>query len=506
MSDTATTYDELPYDAGPLSATHPDNLAAVATLLGMTPPPPACCRVLELGCGIGYNLMGMALTLPLARFTGIDLSGQQVAEGRATVEKLKLTNLGLKAMSVLDVDDSFGAFDYILAHGIYSWVPPVVQDKILSICARNLAPNGVAYVSYNTYPGWHQRGMVREMMNFHTRAFPEPRQRVAQARALLTFLHEGYPKESNPTYRHILADEDKLLEQASDTYVFHEHLEEVNLPVFFHEFMERASAHGLQYLTEAKPHSPLELFSAKTREILKQIAANLTDLEQYLDFLHNRTFRRTLLCHKDQTLKRSPDPDVAARFRFSSFAQFTGPDPDLSGNAVVVFRGEVFRGTTNMPLVKLALSELMRVCPFRLTFEELLERVWARLQTGSTQSVTLVEARELLGGALLSSYQSTLVRLHLLPAPFTPHVSEWPLASALARLEAIGAPGPLTTLNHSMVQLGEPARKLVSFLDGAHDLAALEAKMAGTVPDEDIRRGWVKAQLQELALVGLLTG
>jgi SAM-dependent methyltransferase/methyltransferase-like protein len=504
MSDQATTYDELPYDTGPMSATHPDNLAAVATLYGMRPPAPERCRVLELGCGTGYNLIAMAHSLPHAQLTGIDLSPRQIVDGMATVDKLKLPNVTLKALSLLDVDETFGQFDYIISHGVYSWVPDAVQDKILDICARNLTPNGVAYVSYNTYPGWHQRGMVREMMNFHTREFADPRQRVEQARGLLDFLIEGYPKESNPTYRSILIDERKLLADAADTYVFHEHLEEVNQPVFFHEFIGRAGAKGLQYLNEAKPHSPLQLFPAPTRETLKQIAADLIDQEQYLDFLHNRTFRRTLLCHRGHTLNRDPAPETAFGLLFSSFGHLTNTDADMTNQDVATFRGEVFKGVTNMPLVKIALTELMQACPGRLHFEELFQRVWRRLQSGSTQMLTLEEARPLLGGALLSSYQSTLVRLHVLPQPFTLRVGERPLASALARWEAASAEKAISNLCHCNVELDKRERMLLTHLDGTHDHAALAAKMAGMVNAEDLQAGWVPAQLNHLAHLALL--
>ena len=460
--------------------------------------------MLELGCGIGYNLMAMAVSLPHAQFTGIDLSARQVEEGTATIKKLGLTNLRLWALSLLDVDDSFGQFDYIIAHGVYSWVPPAVQDKILSICARNLAPDGVAYVSYNTYPGWHQRGMVRDMMNYHARAFPDPRQRVEQARALLAFLIEGYPKESNATYRHLLADEEQLLADTADTYVFHEHLEEVNQPLYFHQFMERASAHGLQYVWEARPHSPVQLLSIQTRETLDQIGTDLIDLEQNIDFLHNRTFRRTLLCHHGQALHRDPHPELARAFRYSSFAQFTEPDPDISGNGVIVFRGEVFKGTTNMPLVKLALADLMRAFPERLSFEDLFDRVWPSLKETRQASLGPAEARTLLGGALFSSYQSTLVRLHVAPQPFTLQISERPKASPLARWQAATTAGPVASLCHQGVPVDGPAQELLSLLDGTQTVAMLEERMAGTVPADDLRRGWVAAQLENLARMALL--
>src|SRR5262245_16820704 len=174
MSDALlTSYEEVPYESKPIPGSHPDSLATMAILCGMQPPPIDRCRVLELGCAAGGNLLPMAQTVPDGRFVGIDLSPRQVADGQALIDALGLTNLELRALSILDVGEDFGTFDYIICHGVFSWVPREVQDKILAICRRHLAPNGVAYVSYNTYPGWHLRGMVRDMLTYHARQFED---------------------------------------------------------------------------------------------------------------------------------------------------------------------------------------------------------------------------------------------------------------------------------------------------------------------------------------------
>ena len=107
-------------EKSPFLQTHPDQLAAVATLFGMRPQPPDRCRVLELGCAGGGNLIPMALALPESRFLGIDLSRRQISTGQALVRKLGLRNIGLQPLSVLDLDSRFGRFDYIICHGIYS--------------------------------------------------------------------------------------------------------------------------------------------------------------------------------------------------------------------------------------------------------------------------------------------------------------------------------------------------------------------------------------------------
>src|SRR5262249_14504487 len=156
------SYDEVPYDSLPFAESHPDTLATVATLLGMTPAPVTRCRVLELGCAGGGNLIPMAWALPESHFLGIDLSQRQIADGHQAVAAMDLANIELRHASIMDVDSSFGAFDYILAHGVYSWVPAEVQEKTLEICRRNLASQGVAYISFNSYPGWRGLRILRE--------------------------------------------------------------------------------------------------------------------------------------------------------------------------------------------------------------------------------------------------------------------------------------------------------------------------------------------------------
>src|SRR5262249_29794315 len=163
--------DEVPYESHPFAQTHPDRLCAVATILGTRPPPVGRGRVLEIGCASGGNLIPMAVALPEGKFVGVDLSGVEVSQGQKVIQTLKLPNIELRQQNILDVAPEDGRFDYIICHGIFSWVTRPVQDKILQICRQNLVPNGVAYVSYNTYPGWHMRGMIRDMMVYHSRQY-----------------------------------------------------------------------------------------------------------------------------------------------------------------------------------------------------------------------------------------------------------------------------------------------------------------------------------------------
>src|SRR6185436_796680 len=187
-------YDELPYLGGPFVQTHPDHLATIATLFGIAPPAVERSRVLELGCGDGGNLIPIAFALPESSCTGIDLAGSAIDRGQRLIQAVRLGNIRLQQLDVMDVNAHFGEFDYIIAHGLYSWVPPHIREQILNICESHLAPNGIAFISYNTYPGGHLRDSLREMMRFHTRNTVSPRDRVTQARELLQFLVDAHPE------------------------------------------------------------------------------------------------------------------------------------------------------------------------------------------------------------------------------------------------------------------------------------------------------------------------
>ena len=177
------SYDEFPYLSFPFPQSHPDRLATIGWLFGMQPAPIDRCRVLEVGCASGGNLIPMAASLPGSEFVGIDFSPVHIERGVADIEALGLSNIRLLAMDIMDFSEAHGTFDYIIAHGVYSWVPNAVQERLLAICARQLQPAGIAYVSYNTLPGWRMRSVVRDAMTYHTRGIAEPGKRVAQARA-----------------------------------------------------------------------------------------------------------------------------------------------------------------------------------------------------------------------------------------------------------------------------------------------------------------------------------
>ena len=468
-----SSYEEVPYESRPFAVTHPDTLATVATLFGMRPAPPGRCRVLELGCAGGGNLIPMALTLPESTFLGIDLSPSHIAQGQKVAQTLNLKNIDLRAQSILEVDRTLGEFDYILCHGVYSWVPPEVQDSILRICKENLAPSGVAYISYNTFPGWHLKGLLRGMLNFHASHFSDAATRLRQSRAFMDLLDRTVQGSTN-VYGRLIEEQIDEIKPSMDSYLFHEYLEDVNAPLYFYEFAERAAARGLQYLEEAEPNPMPSGLPAEVLRILQQLPVGLIHREQYYDFIRGRPFRRTLLCHDSVSVHRPPSVKALAGMYLTAIARPVSPAADLGSTAVEQFQG--LRGrtaSTNDPLVKAALVYLAQEWPRAVPLPELWAAIEASLAGAPEESrARLREGPDLLAGIMLQCWAGGLVEAHVHVAPFVIEVRERPLASPLARLQAAGE-GQVANLRHWAVELSDFDRLVLRQLDGVHDREAI---------------------------------
>ena len=454
------SYDRVRYTGLPLPQTHPDRLATIATLFGMAPAPPIKCHVLELGSGDGGNLIPMALGLSASRFTGIDLAAQAVAQGRAVVDTLGLKNITLLPLDLMDIGPELGEFDYIIAHGVYSWVPENVRERLLHLCHANLAPQGVAYVSYNAYPGFHRREMFREMMQYRVQGVEDPADRVQRAIELIAWLNQCRP-ESQLT-RALLTEELQHLKENDSWYVYHDDLAPNNHAEYFHEFAARARCHGLQYLGEADfLEMQSDIYPAATVEALRRFAqGDVLRKEQYLDFIKGRRFRQTLLCRSEVALDRSPQPAQLMAMHFASAANPVSAAPDLRPEVLEEFRGP--RGAalqTGDQQVKTALLQLHAIWPQSVPFADLLS------QAGG-EAVPLANA-------LLHGYSAGLLEVSVRPSQFAAQAGEHSVSSPLARLQAESG-SLVTSLRHTSAELEDDLdRCLVWLLDGTRDRSAL---------------------------------
>jgi methyltransferase-like protein/2-polyprenyl-3-methyl-5-hydroxy-6-metoxy-1,4-benzoquinol methylase len=480
----ATSYDDVPYDSNPFAQTHPDRLATVATLLGLSPPPVERSRILELGCAAGGNLIPMAVGLPDSTFLGLDLSARQIEDGVRRIERLGLKNIALRQANILDLDAGLGLFDYIICHGVYSWVPPPVQEKILDICKTNLTPEGIAFVSYNTFPGWHFRSIIRDVMLYHCQRFDDPRAKVGQARALLDFMVASLANETTP-YPLYLKSELELLRNHNDSYILHEHLEDCNTPVYFHQFVERVTAHRLRYLGEAEISAMVPSnFGPEAQQGLQRLSADLVQLEQFMDFLRNRTFRQTLLVHDQHTPVYHIDPKQATFFHITSPAVLAENPSDLRTTTPELYRGRNnVTLTTQDPLVKAAMRHLISVWPRTVLFSQLLAAVRRMLGRSSTDPAALALDEKSLGTSLLTFYTSapaSLVDFSVRPMLLPNAVPDRPLVTPLVRLQAETSRA-VTNLRHEIVAVDDLSRVLLLLLDGTRNRAALQAALTSQV-------------------------
>lgn len=474
-SQRRSSYDDVPYESSSFPQTHPDRLATLARLFGLTPAPVDRCRVLELGCAMGANLVPMAFNLPGSEFVGVDSSEREVVVARESVAALGLTNVRIEHASILDVDRGWGEFDYLICHGVYSWVPEPVQEKILAIAATNLAPHGIAFVSYNTFPGWHMRGAIRHMMGYHASQFEGIPERIGQARALLDFLAGAVNASSY--YGAFLQDELKLIRRVHDSYLFHEHLEEVNAPVYFYQFVARADRHGLRYLAEADFSSMLASgFPAQVAETLDRISPDVVRAEQYMDFLRNRFLRETLLCHSEQRLNRHltrrnlnglllASPVTPAEADGPKLPNFCTPD----GRSVA----------TDFPLTRAALTVLGEHWPLALDQQALRALASERLTPAPPQAELETQWATVLDD-MLHCYSCGTVELRTWQAPCTPRVTARPQVTRLVREQA-RAGVSVTSQHHEAVALDLLGRSLASLLDGSHDRDALLGELLAKV-------------------------
>jgi len=467
-------YDLLPYESIAFPETHPTHLAVLGRLFGLNTPEAEDCRVLELGCASGGNLIPMAWHLPGSRFLGIDLSRPQIEDGLRLTTRLGLSNIELRQGDILALDSRLGEFDYIIAHGVYSWVPPQVREHLLRLAGELLAPSGLFYVSFNTLPGWRMRGMLRDILLYSCREADTPASQLEAARTALDRLGKAVDRLDALSARY-LREEIASLREAHPSYLLFEYLAGHNQAFLFSDFVTATERHGLRYVCDTELRT---LFPSTYGDAVERALSDIEDgleLEQWLDFVTNRNFRQSVLCRADAVMEDEIDLDRFAAFAF--YADLRTPKkPDLRHAKPAPFvTPSGVRLEVSHPLTKAVLLRLSAHYPDCVPLAQVMPEAARDVATAG-------------GGALGSEVHECLAELFSLFAhrglgARTRQLrqslrSGRPRASGLALAQVDCGSQRVATLHHGNLDLDAFAARLLTYLDGTRAPEELAERLA----------------------------
>ena len=468
----------------------------IARLLGLAPPPPMSARVLEIGCGSGGSLIPIAAEYSDARFVGIDVSQAHITSGLARIDRLGLANIELIRVDLVDFSPGQKKFDYVLCHGVYSWTPIGVRAIIQRLIAASLAPEGIAYVSYNVLPGWRLKQALRDVLRTSVLHLPDLASKVAGARAVLALLR-GWKGEKD-VYGSNLRLLAARLDAQPDFYLAHEYLEDNNEPQTFGEFVEEAARAGLAYLGDLDLWMTLpENFEPEVRRLLNEICGGaLMPTEQMIDVLLGREFRRSLLVHEAVAPRVSRELD-SSRVEDLNFLGRLVLDESSSSPNMWTFLGRDKRKlSVSTPWARAALEALSRAYPATVTLDELVETCTVSAPESAR------EARGMIAHLLLMTLTGGVIDARVDPIRAASTIEARPCAPRHCRIDALAGENVVPTLTHESYSLNDSERVLLPLMDGSRDRDALVSALLESVAAGGLqfsRNGVAVAEQGELA-------
>lgn len=294
-----SSYDEVPYVSKSFYSTQPIKLKTNLKLLNFDAPEISTANVLEIGCSFGGNIIPFALSYPKATVTGLDLSKTQINEGKKIIQHLGINNIKLLHENILEYETD-EIFDYIICHGVYSWVPTEVQKGILEFIKTHLSKNGLAVISYNTYPGWKNMEIIKDAMLFRDKYLTQKgieitsENKVSFGKGAIEFL-KSYSQLNERVKVAI-----ESVSQKNDYYILHEYYEDFNNPLYLYEFNDFLEKNGLKHIIDSNFTKSFPVFDNEIEEKLNnECGDNYIAREQYYDFLNDTQFRSSIITHKE---------------------------------------------------------------------------------------------------------------------------------------------------------------------------------------------------------------
>lgn len=469
----AESYDTQPYHSKCFPRSNPDYLYFLGTLHNRKPPVVETARVLEIGCASGGNIIPLAFMYPKMQIVGIDISGVQIREAIKTVTDLGLTNITFQQRSVEDLNEEDGLFDYIICHGVYSWVPGTVRESILETIQHRMASNGIGFVSYNTKPGWSYLGEVRKLFKFHSERSSD---KITRADALkLLNLLKNSPSE---IVRGIAETEHKKIMENPDAYFAHEYMELFNEAFYFKDFVRELGKHELAHLCDWDLSESNQFLYGQAWTYLQSIR-NFTEREQYADHLVGRGFRGSVIVKTDGPEIVDHRVNLTAIPQMIIFANLE-PFPtqvEYGSAQLEVTSGSPTFNVKSIPTVATVLS-LISFYKKYVSFAELRDHIVSKLaERGLHLAETELERQ--LCASLLTFMRMGRIGFCLHKPVYSSIITEKPKLSAYERYQATELKQNwITTLNRSIVNITPAVTPVIGWIDGSRTVTELIALLA----------------------------
>jgi SAM-dependent methyltransferase len=489
-------YQAHPYPAMSHPSTHPALIAAAATLAGLDPAPANHARVLELGCASGHNLLPLAQAFPQASFTGVDFSTPAIDLARAAAAAAKLDNISFINADLRSFDPGEAGFDYVIAHGVYSWVDSDTRSALLALCQRSLAPAGVACLSYNVLPGWALRqplAMLAGALANHPSAATTA---DLPLHGLPDLFDAFFADSSTPYGEHLRQDIHDMAAKGPAILAFDD-LAPINQPCYFVEFLDATNHAGLRYLGESNPsqNTPADLPEA-AREKLKRYADDPRLLQQIIDFLLGRTFRTSLLARSDGAELQDISVERILGLAARTTLQHAGSLRDYSPGARMRFSAgdDELVIELDHPVAKALLATLIQSSPACPPLSETIASMRGLLPAGEHDVSPSRVARLIMDGV-----RHGWIELRAMPTGLPTRPGDRPRMSRLHLYHA-ARHEPLVDIYHHPCSFRNPAHYPIAVaMDGSKSLADLDSLARDLDPTLDFA-----AWLHHLHLRGLV--